>query len=127
MSQIPSIVSIASIKKQLRAIKALAKVLAQYAKTTIADHDICVLLEDIHDDIAALNLDDMMTVYDGFASAKANFMVLAYYEPETIDRDFSDSMFSLSEKFEAVNTAISDRVDFECAVNRLQAVGVSYE
>ena len=109
----------------MRAIKALTKVLARYAEMSIADHDICILLEDIHDDLKALDLDNLTTVYDGFASAKANFMVLSYYEHEAIDRDFSDSMFSLFEKFEAVNTAISDRVDFECAVNRLQSVGAN--
>ena len=127
MSQIPLIASIDNIKKQLRVVKSRIKVLTQYAALNIADKDIYILLEAIYGDLQALSFDDFGNIYDRFANVKADFMVLAQYEGDASDHDFGDSMFSLSEKFEAVTIALDNRVDFECAVNRLQAVGASCE
>lgn len=120
MSQLPAIASIASINKQLSVIAARLKVLTQYAALSISDRDIYILLEDVYDGIKALDPTD----YDSFCNLKADFMVLAYYEREVIDHTFGDSMFSLSQKFEALEEAIRVRTDFEAAVNRLQKVGV---
>lgn len=121
MSQIPSIASIESINKQLFIIAARLKVLTQYAALSIADRDIYILLEDIYDAFCVLKHDD----YDGFCNLKADFMVLNYYERDVLSPDFDNSMFSLSQKFEAVEKAISDRLEFECAVSKLQQVGVA--
>jgi len=121
MPQIPRIVSIESINRQLWVIAARLKVLTQYAALSIADRDIYILLEDTYEAIKVLKVDD----YDGFANLKADFMVLAYYESDVVDHTFGDSMFSLSQKFEALEKALSDRLEFEGAVSKLQKVGVA--
>jgi len=122
MSQIPRIVSIESINRQLWVIAARLKVLTQYAALSIADRDIYILLEDTYEAVKVLKIDD----YDGFANLKSDFMVLAYYESEVVDHTFGDSMFSLSQKFEALEAALSDRLEFECTVSKLQKVGVNH-
>lgn len=121
MSQIPRIVSIESISRQLWVIAARLKVLTQYAALSIADRDIYILLEDTYEAVKVLKIDD----YDGFANLKADFMVLAYYESEVVDHTFGDSMFSLSQKFEALEKALGDRLEFEATVDKLQKVGVA--
>jgi len=123
MSQLPLVVSTESINKQLSVIAARLKVLTQYAALSIADRDIYILLEDMYDAVKTLKSDD----YDGFTNLKADFMVLNYYEREVLNNDFDNSMFSLSQKFEALDKAISDRVDFEAAVARLERVGANHE
>ncbi len=122
MSQIPAIASIESINKQLWVITARIKVLTQYAALSVADKDIYILLEDIYETIKTIKHDD----YDAFANLKADFMVLNYYESEVLNPDFDNSMFSLSQKFEELEKAIESRIGFECAVNRLQGVGVNH-
>lgn len=119
MSQIPVIVSIPSIEKQLTIIAARLKVLTQYAALSIADRDIYILLEDVYDGIKALKIDD----YDGFYNLKADFMVLAYYEQEKVNHTFGGSMFSLSQKFEALEVALESRLAFQAAVGQLQMAG----
>lgn len=121
MPQLPAIASIQGIEKQLCVIAARLKVLTQYAVLSIADRDIYILLEDSYDAIKALDIND----HDSFASIKADFMVLALFEREVVNSTFGDSMFSLSQKFEAVEKAISDRLEFESAVKRLQKVGAT--
>ncbi len=123
MSQIPVIASLSSIERQLSVIKARVKVLTQYAALSIKDRDIYILLEDVYDGLTALKVDD----YDNFTNLKADFMVLSLYERDVLTPDFDNSMFSLQQKFEAVEKAISDRVDFECAVAKLQMVGANHE
>lgn len=123
MSQLPALASIASIEKQLCIIAARLKVLTQYAALSISDRDIYILLEDVYEGIKALKRDDL----DGFCNLKADFMVLAYYEREKLNPDFDNSMFSLSQKFEALEVAISDRLSFDAAVHQLERVGASHE
>jgi beta-glucosidase/6-phospho-beta-glucosidase/beta-galactosidase len=121
MSQIPPIASIESINKQLWVITARIKVLTQYAALSVADKDIYILLEDIYEAIKKIKHDD----YDAFANLKADFMVLNYYESEVLNPDFDNSMFSLSQKFEELEKALSDRLEFEATVSKLQKVGVA--
>lgn len=127
MSQIPAIASTSSINREIKIITAKVKVLLQYAALSIADKDIYILLEDIYDSLKALDLNDLDNVYDKFVNLKADFTVLAYYEREVTDHVFGDSMFSIGQRLDALDTALDNRVSFECAVNRLQKVGAVNE